>query len=46
LEQQIDGLERKLAALDTRHAKQIGRLERQLVVARDAYGEALEAWSG
>lgn len=46
LEKQIDALERELATLNTRQDKQTGRLERQLVTARDAYREALEGWSG
>jgi hypothetical protein len=46
IEKQMDALERKLGALDKRHEKQTARLERQLGAARDAYREALEAWSG
>jgi len=45
-ETERDAIERKLAALKARQAKELARLERKRGEARDAYREALESWSG
>lgn len=46
LEKQRAAIERKLDALEARQVKEVVRLEAARDKARDAYGAALEEWSG
>jgi len=46
LEAERDAIQRELAELKAKQAKELARLERKRDEARDAYREALESWSG
>ena len=46
LEKERQAIERKIAALEARQRKELGRLEERLDSAKQAYRKALESWSG